>query len=75
MIFFEEFKTQILEAQIKANESNSGVTVIFKGQVTFVEPNLPKFGRKEIQKRYERLQEEAMFEDSLSILARGDKSN
>ena len=72
---FQAFTEQVLDAQIKADQTNTGVTVGFQRQSTFVEPNLPKLTKKEIWKRFSTMQQaeqEMLSQESFSIL---DKKN
>ena len=74
---FEQFRRQLLEAQKTANKNNCGVQVPFNGKSTFVEPNLPRFTKKEIEKRFTLLTEEEdseLLPDSVSILARPERN-
>lgn len=41
----------MLDAQLHADKTNSGITVHFRNSTTFVEPNLPRFTRVELMSR------------------------
>ena len=73
---FDQFRRDIAAAQKRANQKNCGVHVYVEGQQgnlsTFVEPNLPKFTKKEVETRFQTMMEEDEA-DSVSILARPSK--
>ena len=69
MSAYDQFRAELLDTQNKANKSNAGLNVLFRGQTTFVEPNLPKFTKKEIDRRYTMIMNAQAEADSLSILA------
>ena len=59
------------QAQREANETNKGVTVTMRNQITSVEPDLAPLSNREIEGRYKQLLDEEKNEplnDSESIL-------
>ena len=71
---YDQFHRDLLDGQKKANRTNTGVQVSLRNQSTFVEPNLPKFTKKEIDKRFSAMMsvelEDLDQPESQSILAR-----
>ena len=76
---YEEFRRDLMEGQKKANKTNSLVTVTLRGQQVRIEPNAPKFLKKDVDKRYAAimsvdLEDSEMIQDSVSILARPSRN-
>ena len=53
------FRTELKNAEIQANHENRGMYVTFRGQCTFIEPNLPEMSVAEVEGRLHGLVEAA----------------
>ena len=66
----------MIEAQVKADKSNSGVKLNFRGGTTFVEPNLPGFTDEELTSRLSLMLKgvDAVAKEKKIILASEDEN-